>query len=172
MDMVLQPSLAAMARQQERQRTCPPPVPPLLTQSHFDSVEAYKDYMRTRRKAQERLREFNRPARKRRAAVKQPTAASLESSRRPCRPYACVSDGCSWESMWKQVGRKRQWDWLSGMQPKPIEQLVDAIREISTRSINVEQARFQLSHPQRRCTRRWCKLKSGQASQCHRCDEL
>ena len=76
--MVLQPSLAAMARQQERQRTCPPPVPPLLTQSHFDSVEAYKDYMRTRRKAQERLREFNRPARKRRAAVKQPSAASLE----------------------------------------------------------------------------------------------
>ena len=42
--MVLQPSLAAMARQQERQRTRPPPVPPLLTQSHFDSVEAYKDY--------------------------------------------------------------------------------------------------------------------------------
>lgn len=78
--MVLQPSLAAMARQQERQRTRPPPVPPLLTQSHFDSVEAYKDYMRTRRKAQERLREFNRPARERRAAVKQPTAASLEGS--------------------------------------------------------------------------------------------
>ena len=76
--MVLQPSLAAMARQQERQRTRPPPVPPLLTQSHFESVEAYKDYMRTRRKAQERLREFNRPARERRAAVKQPTAASLE----------------------------------------------------------------------------------------------
>ena len=36
--------------------------------------------MRTRRKAQERLREFNGPARERRAAVKQPTAASLEGS--------------------------------------------------------------------------------------------
>ena len=69
------PSLAALARQ----RTEPPPVPPLLARSEFSTDEEHKTYMATRRKAQERWREFNRPARTgrvRRAGVAQPTAAS------------------------------------------------------------------------------------------------
>jgi hypothetical protein len=52
--MVVLPYLAAQAR-------TPPPVPPLIDKSEFESDEAYKAYMATRRKAQERLREFNRP---------------------------------------------------------------------------------------------------------------
>ena len=57
--MSVLPSLAAQARQ----RAAPPPVPPLVDKSEFESDEAYADYMATRRKAKERLREFNRPPR-------------------------------------------------------------------------------------------------------------
>jgi hypothetical protein len=67
--MVVQPSLVAVARQQQQQqqqqqqRTEPPPVPPLIDRSAFETDEAYKLYMKDRRKAQERVREYNRPAR-------------------------------------------------------------------------------------------------------------
>ena len=63
--MSVRPSLAAQARQQ---RTAPPSVPPHLERSEFDSDEAYAVYVKDRRKAKERLREFNRPPRLRRGA--------------------------------------------------------------------------------------------------------
>ena len=75
----MMPSLAAQVRRKE-----PPPVPPLIDKSEFDSDEAHKAYMATRRKAQERLREFHRPSRAgrvRRAGVAQPTAASQALSK-------------------------------------------------------------------------------------------
>ena len=57
--MSLLPSLVA----QVKQRTAPPPVPPLIDKTKFESHEAYATYMKRRRQANERLREFNRPAR-------------------------------------------------------------------------------------------------------------
>ena len=59
-------------------------MPPLIDKSEFSSDEAHKAYMATRRKAQERLREFHRPSRAgrvRRAGVAQPTAASQALSK-------------------------------------------------------------------------------------------
>jgi hypothetical protein len=75
--MVLQPSLVALARQ-NRQRTPPPPVSPLRDASSFDSPAAHQEYMKTRRAALERLREFNRPKRKRerRVAASKPSKTS------------------------------------------------------------------------------------------------
>ena len=75
--MSVLPSLAKQARQ----RTAPPPVPPLVDKSEFENHEAYKAYMATRRTAQERLREFKRLPRIRSARVAQPSAASQELSK-------------------------------------------------------------------------------------------
>ena len=72
------PSLVAQARE----RTAPPPVPPLLDRSQFDSDEAHSEYMRTRRKAQERLREFNRPPRYRTSRVRLKPTAPTEATKR------------------------------------------------------------------------------------------
>ena len=76
--MVLLPSLAKQARQQD-QRATPPPVPPLVDRSEFASSEEYKAYMAARRKAQERLREFNRPLRRRGAT--QPLVDAVDKLR-------------------------------------------------------------------------------------------
>ena len=54
--MSVQPSILAAFRK----RTAPPPVPPLKNPSEFDDDESHAAYMKSRRKAQERLREFNR----------------------------------------------------------------------------------------------------------------
>ena len=72
--MSVLPSLVAQARQ----RTAPPPVPDFIDRSEFDSNEAYEAHMKDRRKAKERLREFNRPARVRQRPKTQPTAATLQ----------------------------------------------------------------------------------------------
>ena len=72
------PSLVAQARE----RTAPPPVPPLLDRSQFDSDEAHSEYMRTRRKAQERLREFNRLPRYRTSRVRLKPTAPTEATKR------------------------------------------------------------------------------------------
>ena len=69
--MVL-PSLAAQARQ----RATPPPVPPIVPKSEFESDEHYKDYMATRRNALERVREFKRPPRVRHQASHAPQIAA------------------------------------------------------------------------------------------------
>lgn len=77
--MVVQPSLVAIARHEQHQRTAPPPVPPLVEQSAFETKEEYAAYMKERRKAQERVREYNRPARTGRvrpAREVQPSATS------------------------------------------------------------------------------------------------
>ena len=71
------PSLVA----QVRQRTAPAPVLPRVSESEFDSDEAYKSYMKDRRKAQERLREFNRPHRVRPAEAARSTAAPEQLSK-------------------------------------------------------------------------------------------
>ena len=78
--MSVLPSLVSQARQ----HTAPPPVPPLLDKSEFDTNDAYAAYMKTRRKAKERLRDFHRPPRARRGAPQQLTAAidALRSSER------------------------------------------------------------------------------------------
>ena len=57
------PSLLASHRKQQRAE--PPSVSPLRGRSCFRSDEEYRDYKRTRRKALERVREFNRPVRNR-----------------------------------------------------------------------------------------------------------
>ena len=85
------PSLAKQAKQ----RTAPPPVPPLIDKSEFPSDEAYRAYMKTRRKAQERLREFNRPAR----GASQPLTAAISALRTRERRIAF---GCDVETGRKQ----------------------------------------------------------------------
>ena len=49
----------------KRLRAPAPPVPPVLDRAAFDTAEAHRAYMQERRRAQERLREFNRPQRDR-----------------------------------------------------------------------------------------------------------
>lgn len=61
---------------QTQHRTLPPPVPPFVNKAAFDSDEAYAEYMKARRAAQERLREFNRPKRVRHRPSAQPTATT------------------------------------------------------------------------------------------------
>lgn len=61
---------------QTRHRTVPPPVPPLVAEAAFDSKEAYAAYMKNRRVAQERLREFNRPKRVRSRQSAQATSTT------------------------------------------------------------------------------------------------
>lgn len=70
--MVLQPSLVAQARE----RTPPPPIPPYRDRSEFAHDEDHAVYMKTRRKAQERLREFKRPPRARARASHSPQLVS------------------------------------------------------------------------------------------------
>ena len=70
------PSLVAGARSQRSL----PFVPELRARSEFDSQEAFDQHRKERRKAQERLREFNRPKRVRQrgasGSVKRTAAAS------------------------------------------------------------------------------------------------
>ena len=75
--MVKLPSLVA----QMRQRTAPLSVPPRVDKTEFDSDESYKSYMKDRRKAQERLREFNRPHRVRQAPAARSTAGAQQLSK-------------------------------------------------------------------------------------------
>jgi hypothetical protein len=80
--MVVQPSLVAIARQQQQQppqRPAPSPIPPLVARSTFDTDDAYKAYMKERRKAQERVREYNRPPRAARAAQPSAPAALVDA---------------------------------------------------------------------------------------------
>ena len=57
------PSLMAKARANDDGQRVAPSVPPRRDRSEFDDKDAYKAHMKERRKAQERLREFNRPRR-------------------------------------------------------------------------------------------------------------
>lgn len=76
--MSVQPSLVALARQ----RTAPPAIPPVVDKSEFDDDEAYAAYMKTRRKAKERVREFNRPPRgSRKPSHSSPLASAIKALR-------------------------------------------------------------------------------------------
>ena len=57
------PSLMAKARANDDCQRVAPSVPPRRDRSEFNDKDAYKAHMKERRKAQERLREFNRPRR-------------------------------------------------------------------------------------------------------------
>ena len=59
------PSLVAVCRSQKEPRHRPPDVSPLRDPSAFGNEDEYNRYVKERRKAKERLREFRRPPRDR-----------------------------------------------------------------------------------------------------------